>query len=89
LVLPVLAAHEIVDAAGTNGAAAIAMTTHGVTLTHDAFVGKDLDALKLMIRTRTLKADDVHALFRAAVQAAYEKISDAQERLAVHPTLAS
>ncbi|MGQ9663221.1 MAG: universal stress protein [Kiritimatiellia bacterium] len=39
VILPGLAAHEIVDAAGANGAAAIAMATRGATFTHEAFVG--------------------------------------------------
>jgi pyrroline-5-carboxylate reductase len=44
--------------------------------------GKDPDALKAMIGTRTLKEDEAEALFSSAVQAAFERISASGKKLA-------
>jgi pyrroline-5-carboxylate reductase len=44
--------------------------------------GRDPNALKLMIGTRTLKEDEAHALFSTALESAYEKISGAKKKLA-------
>jgi pyrroline-5-carboxylate reductase len=43
--------------------------------------GKDPDALKAMIGTRTLKEDEAQALFSSAVEAAFEKISASEKKL--------
>lgn len=44
--------------------------------------GKDPDALKAMIGTRTLREDEAQALFSSAVETAFEKISASEKKLA-------
>lgn len=44
--------------------------------------GKDPDVLKTMIGTRTLKEDEARTLFKAALEAAHEKITTARNKLA-------
>jgi len=43
--------------------------------------GKDPDALKLMIGTRTLNEEEARAIFAAAVETAFEKISASEKKL--------
>ena len=43
--------------------------------------GKDPDALKMMIGTRTLKEDEAQTLFSSAVETAFEKISASERKL--------
>ncbi|NWG12927.1 MAG: pyrroline-5-carboxylate reductase [Acidobacteria bacterium] len=43
--------------------------------------GKDPDTLKMMIGTHTLKEEEACALFSAALEAAYEKISGAERKV--------
>ncbi|MBS1857719.1 MAG: hypothetical protein JST11_20285, partial [Acidobacteria bacterium] len=47
-----------------------------------AATGKDPDFLKMMISTRTLDEAGAQALFSAAVESAYQKVSSAQKKLA-------
>ncbi len=45
--------------------------------------GKDPDSLKTMISTRTLDEDGARALFTAALESAYQKVSAAQRKFAM------
>ena len=47
--------------------------------------GKDPDVLKAMIGTRTLREEEVRALFSAALQAANDKISETERKLTQAP----